>query len=255
MVAIQLLATRQVDIVGNVVSEFATNALQAPNIVAIRIAGGGDVRVSANHLSDLGPRKSFRGYAAGIELVAPFTLAHIADNIITRVSAGDLAAAEWHAIRISAAGKTSGKNLFGASMVKAGKDLLLLTGKRLLAFLPASANSLSVRGNQIMARGCDSPLVLAEGVDTILFNDNHCEGEAGDKAKIAFALVELAGGAVIASQNRVRWTNNDFDAMNISVPNPLIKTFTVLGNITMGNIRINGSVLPEPWDKLNILVS
>ena len=125
------------------------------------------------------------------------------------------------------------------------------TERRLRALMHATANSLSVRGNQIMARGCGAPLVLVAVGHSILFNDNHCEAEPAASTGIAFAIVELQGGAVIASQNRVRWTNDDFDAINISGT----KAFTVLGNITMGNIRIDGGVLPAPWDSLNILAS
>ena len=251
VVAIQLLATRQADIVGNVVSGFAVNALQAPDMVAIRVAGGGDIRVSGNHLSELGPTQAFRGYAAGIELAGPFTLANVADNIITRMPEGEVAASRWHAIHIAALGEKGAKVFADAMMLTAGRELFLMTASRLRALTSASANSLSVRGNQIIARGCGAPLVLAAGTLTILFSDNHCEAEPATNAGIAFAVVELQGGAVIASQNRVRWTSNDFDAVNISGA----KAFTVLGNITMGNIRINGGVLPAPWDSLNVLAS
>ncbi len=75
VVAIQVLAAAYADLTGNVVSGFAANALQAPDRVAIRIIGGGDIRLSGNHLSDLGPGQEYRGYVAGIELVAPFALA------------------------------------------------------------------------------------------------------------------------------------------------------------------------------------
>ena len=252
VVAIQLLATRQAAIVGNVISAFARNALQAPDIVAIRVVGGGDIRVSGNHLSDLGPDKAIRTYAAGIELVAPYTLANIADNIITRIpEGGEAAAAAWHAIRIGASIEKGTKVFSEAILLTVGQNLYLMSANRLRVFLSASADSLSVRGNQIMALGCAAPLVLAVGARSILFNDNHCEAEPAANTRINFAIVELQGGAVIASQNRVRWTNNDFDAMNISGT----KAFTVLGNITMGNIRIDGGVLPAPWDALNILAS
>jgi hypothetical protein len=251
VVAIQLLATHQSVIVGNVISTFALNALQAPDIVAIRVVGGGDIRVSGNHLSDLGPAQSIRGYAAGIELVALFTLANIGDNSITRMPEGEVAAAAWHAIRIAGPAEKGANVLADAALLTVGRDLFLMTARRLHALRTASANSLSIRGNQVMARGCGAPLVLAAGVGSILFNDNHCEAERGAHTGNALAIVQLQGGAVIASQNRVRWTSDDFDAMNIFDT----QAFTVLGNITMGNIRINGGILPAPWNSLNILAS
>ena len=250
VVAIQLLATRQADIVGNIVSDFAVNALQAPDIVAIRVAGGGDIRVAGNHLSTLGPTQSYRGYAAGIELIAPFALANIADNIITRMPEGDIGAARWFAIRIAPSLDGNTNTFANAVILTVGREFWLMTANRLRAFIPRRPNSISIRGNQTMARGCRAPLILATGAQTILFSDNHCEAEPDANGR-GFAIVELNGEAVIASHNRVRWTDNDFDAINIFDT----KAFTVLGNITMGNIRIDGGILPVPWDSLNILAS
>jgi hypothetical protein len=31
------------------------------------------------------------------------------------------------------------------------------------------------------------------------------------------------------------------------------RQFTAVGNVTMGNIRANGSALPTPWANLNVL--
>ena len=122
---------------------------------------------------------------------------------------------------------------------------------------PAARFSVCESGQPFGARQPDHGARLCRaagaggGRASILFNDNHCEAEPAANTGINFAIVALQGGAVIASQNRVRWSNNDFDAMNISGT----KAFTVLGNITMGNIRIDGGVLPAPWDALNILAS
>lgn len=251
VVAIQVLATLHVDIVGNIVDGLAVSALQAPDRVAVRVAGCGDILISGNHLSDLGSRLENRGYVAGIELVVPFTLANIADNIITRAPEGDIAASSWQAIRVTPPA-ARGISLFAeALMLQAGENAFLLTGTRLRALVKKSANGISIHGNQIIARGSRASIVRVEGVLTTLFTDNHCEAEPVAGIEFPSAIVEIQGGAVIASQNRLRWTSGDSDAMNISGS----KSFTVIGNITMGNIRIDGGLLPPPWAPLNILAS
>ncbi|MGK2914184.1 MAG: DUF6519 domain-containing protein [Porticoccaceae bacterium] len=249
VVAIQVLATAYADLTGNVVSNFAVNALQAPDRVAIRIVGGGDIRLSGNHLSDLGPRQEYRGYVAGIELVAPFALAMVIDNVISRLPEGDIAAANWQAIRI-APPREQGSNLYADALIlTAGKDAFLLTNSRLRVLVGKPAGSVALRGNQIRVRGSGAPLVSVGGVLTTTFTDNHCEAEPVAGVAGRLAMVEIQGGAVIVSQNRVRWTANDFDAINIAGT----ESFTVLGNITMGNIRIDRGPLPAPWAPLNIL--
>lgn len=248
LIAIQVLAAKRADIVDNVVNGFAVNALQAPDRVAIRVVGCTDIRIDGNHLSDLGAPFGYRGYVAAIELVAPFTLANIVDNIITRVEEGDIAASNWQAIRV-APSSTSGPGLLDGVMLAAGETSFLLTGDRLRALVQKSANGISMRGNQIIARRSETPLVEVRGTLNILFADNQCEAEPVAGVEFPRAIVEIREGAAIVSQNRVRWTSGDFDAVSIFGSH----AFTVIGNITMGNIRVNNAPLDDPWKPLNIL--
>ena len=62
--------------------------------------------------------------------------------------------------------------------------------------------------------------------------------------------MEIGALGAIVSSNRAHWVGADQDAINIVGA----KAFTVVGNITMGNIRIGGAVLPEPWTRLNVLL-
>lgn len=248
--AIQLLETRHADIVGNVISNFAANALQAPDRVAVRVVGGGDIRISGNHLSDLGPLAAHTGYVAGIELVTPFALANLADNIITRSAQGEIADSDWLGIRITLPNIKGANRYVGALLLLSEKNTaFLLTRKRLRAKTLQPAKGVVIRSNQIMARRIVENLVLVEGSLSSLFSDNHCEAEPASKPRVPI-LVLIAAGAAIVSQNRVLWTENEFPAINIKS-----KLFTVLGNITKGNIHVDGGVLPAPWAPLNILAS
>ena len=252
VVAIQLLETRHADIVGNVISGFAANALQAPDRVAVRVVGGGDIRISGNHLSDLGPLQAHTGYVAGIELISPFVRANLAGNIISRAAEGEIAASNWIAIRITSPNEKVVNRYVGAFLLATDKKLnFLMTRKRLRPVTLQAANGATINGNQIMARRSTAGLVMVERVLSTLFSDNHCEAEPAATQRAPLPIVEIEGGAVIVSQNRVRWTASDFNAISITKS----KSFTVMGNITMGDISIDGGALPAPWAPLNILAS
>lgn len=249
LVAIQLLETQHADIVGNVIDNFAANAQLAPSMVAVRVVGGGDIRISGNHLSELGPLQTHNGDVVGIELVTPFTQANLADNMIKRMAQGEIADSSWLGIRIAQPNLKGVNRYFGALLFAAEKNTaFMLTRKRLRPKQPQPAKSAIIRGNQIMARRIER-LVSVDAMMTTLFADNHCEAELANKPRTPM-IVEIESGAVIVSHNRVHWTSSEQDAINIKS-----KAFTVMGNITMGNIRVGGSALPAPWAALNILAS
>jgi hypothetical protein len=165
-----------------------------------------------------------------------------------RSTAVDVAESQWQALRIGLPFARAFTPVARAMVVGLAADsTFLLTTTSLRPLLAAVAATLSIRGNYGSARDTVLPAVSAAGSATCLFSDNHFEGSSRGGAR----LVELNGGAVAASSNRLRWTNSDQDALNIAGT----KSFTVLGNITMGNIRIDGNILPDPWDRLNVLAS
>lgn len=112
---------------------------------------------------------------------------------------------------------------------------------------PAPAHAhLGVQGNHFFSAGGLAPLVSIEWPDACNFANNQCHVEVD----IAHpAVVDLAAAKVAVIGNVVR-RPNDSDAIRITA---LPKQFTVLGNLTFGNIRVNNTALPVPWDGLNVL--
>ncbi|MDN0075080.1 DUF6519 domain-containing protein [Crenobacter sp. SG2303] len=261
VVGIQVLAAREVDIVGNIVNNFAGDAWVASDRVAIRVAASGDVRISGNRLSELGPRKPRQehlGYVAGIELQPPYTRAVLSENFISRSTADNLVPSQWHAIRIMPPSRENFLFAAGATIFPMDNGFYLLTGSRLQTLSAAPPESLSIRGNQGTAREITLPLVVAMGVASCIFSDNYFEATTAEKDLDgnAVAMVMLSAATVIASNNQLLWRNSERGgALNIFESN----FYTVVGNITMGNIFIilnkKSQLLDGPWKLLNVIVS
>jgi hypothetical protein len=246
VVGIQVLSGRDVSIVGNTISAFAQDALQASDRVAIRLAASDDVRIASNRLGDLGPVVAHAGYVAGIEILVPYGKAMITDNVISRSSATDEAESQWMALRIGVPVERGFSSLAGATMVSLGADQqMLLTRTLIRQIAQRLGDTVSIRGNFAQARMTALPLAWSQGAGTCIFSDNHFEGTSRSR----FPLVLLNAVTVAASHNRLRWLSDDTDALNITGS----KKFTVLGNLTMGNIRIDGGALPAKWAEFNEL--
>jgi len=244
--AIQVLGSAAVDISGNHLEGFARQAVQARDRVAIRILAGDDVSVCANRMTELGPTGEYAGYAAAIELQGPYARARVSDNTITRSTSTGVAPARWQAIRIGARSER-GVYAFGAVLVEA-KEALLLTASSLRQFALRQPESVIAGGNQLSAGALAAHIVEVQGPASCLFTGNHVEATiAGGSFKDA--LVTLGAFTVAAANNRLRWVDSDLTALNIVDA----KAFTVLGNITAGDIRIGNAGLADPWKPLNII--
>lgn len=247
LAAIQVAGIRDVDIVGNVVASFAPDATRAMGRSAILAIACANIRISGNRLSDLGPKQEFIAYVAGIEIQAPYSRATVSENTVINDQAAVAVEVplQWQAIRILF---DDGQNFHrGAGVITAyaGARAFVLTRAGLQVLAMAPPRHLALRGNQGAAGLIGNPMVVAFGPTDCHFSDNHFEAATRG---IRGALVELNAETVIASNNRLRWLNNDMAALNIRKA----RAFTVLGNITMGPIEIDGQPLPAPWEPFNL---
>jgi hypothetical protein len=100
-----------------------------------------------------------------------------------------------------------------------------------------------VRGNLVEAFG-GAPAVLLRARGSCLFNDNRCFLDTGEGAPVA----QVHAPYVVAGDNYLQGTS-DSPALVVHDVN----SFTVLGNITSGQIEVAGSALGPPWSQLNVL--
>nr|WP_294510145.1 DUF6519 domain-containing protein [uncultured Rhodopila sp.] len=104
----------------------------------------------------------------------------------------------------------------------------------------------AARGNQLEGYGSQA-VVLIHGQTDCVFSDNHCALETPANQTVSNSDVLLSALTVVASGNRV--TGGPV-AMSVLAPSPT--ACSIVGNLTLGTITLNGAALGAPWAALNI---
>jgi hypothetical protein len=253
-------------VIGNLVRTVGgggDNDLRPQYWAGIEIRGSVSVDVSDNLVEDVGSARS-AGIAGGVLLLAPFASATLHHNQVVDTRApidGD--ALDWTGIVIggvrSAGTRTPGRATnftTGAAAVEVEGRLMSFSTIGIVDIGRLREPEAIVTGNRVSDGHSASriPLVsaLLAGDGTLNFGSNivRLDSGGGDSD----AIVTLAARRVDASHNTVR-RNNDLDAMHITTANTGGERALaiVIGNMTMGNIRLNGSSLNSPFADLNIL--
>ena len=276
LVGIGVNGARAVSIVGNSIVRLGQVAT-SPNLTsaAVRIAGCDGIRVAGNELSDIGPPGLFSGTAAGILAQAPIGDVIIDDNRIRRDSAATAAdASTWFGIVIF--GATLQFGVAGELQVvdgtprsarrataralpqqlqgfaKTTRQTTTARAKAGAAPMPRAAaiadTRVSVRGNQISTRG-GSYAVAIVAVPICDFSNNQCQrttsANAVDGATAADIL--LNGQTLVVGGNRIVGAKEPSMSLHVAEGR-----YTVLGNITSGDILVPSVPLAAPWAQLNV---
>lgn len=227
-------------IVANTVMRFARERRDTRFRAGIAVVACRDVRISGNHVTDVGPRDGFPfGLGIGILAAGPFDHVIAAENCArpTGSLGGD---GGWHALLIQA----SGDGLIGVGPGKAvidTRDGALWVDRNWAAALARRDGSATVTANVLHGGGRLQTCLVRAGAD-IVADANHCTHLEGDKE----ALV-LRASAITASANRVRGG----EAM--IVLETAENTYAAVGNLAPGGTHWDsaGNGLPDPWRPLN----
>ena len=250
LVAIQVVLAEEVDVIGNVVSGFAQDALGARSRVAIRLARCDEVRVSGNRLTGLGPVREFVGFVAGIDLQRPFARGSISDNFITRSMGAGIVPARWFALRVGRSDAKTSSALNGSVLVLGSALVYLLTSTGLTFVSFGRVGAVTMRGNMGEADELLSPIVESGAVESCQFSDNSFQLNGAAGANLP-PMVALNHSVAIVSSNRLRST--DPNAVRASLNVSGASSFTLLGNITSTPMEVNGAPVGSPWNSLNII--
>jgi hypothetical protein len=293
--AIRAIRVDHLRIAGNAIRGVATSAVSGSDVFStvtgIDVIGCRGSTLSGNDLDEIGADNSLVPTFA-IRLHPPLVSAQVSDNVVRREPAGTSSGAMWTALRIGTtkappvggialpAGEprraTTDKKekpqdadqqlAFGAlvpgSLDWQGKmsplpSLQFIGGATGLFVVEPTAISaapvlprvhLGVQGNQFFAAGGVAPAVSIEWPDACNFANNQCHVGVDITYPTA---VELAAAKTAISGNVVR-RPNDTDAIRVTA---FANQVTVIGNLTYGNIRLNGGALPAPWSALNVIAS
>jgi Right handed beta helix region len=271
-------------VAGNQIRRVAVAAANSRFVAGIFMLGVERSRIHGNEVSEIGPRGDFGGIGAGILVATPYAECDVARNQVERDAEPQANAGEsaWAALLIADAGIFATTNLAGtnagATTVAPGaasaagaainrtantttvrvddRRTLVISGNRAsistarndfigtIAGTAATAvqgGAASVQGNTFAARG-RAPAVFVVASAEALFSDNRCihQGTRGLPA------VVLSTPVALLNANRVR-------SGDVSIAVLGSRTFTALGNITTGVVRVNNNPLAAPWAALNVI--
>ena len=147
------------------------------------------------------------------------------------------------------------------SLFTIGDKVYMISAVAIHAWWPARSDRVAaVRGNRLDAVG-DGPAAFVATNGSCTFAENHCTlvGPGAGSPGGSTPTVELGVETLVLSGNQVVAPLNDAQvAIDANVGGSTItgeRAITALGNITAGQIRLNGGPLPPPWAPLNIRTS
>jgi hypothetical protein len=252
---VRIVNTIRAEVVGNAVIGVGAAAAQSPRRAGIQMVNIGSGRIDGNEVVNVGPATDFLQDSAGIDCLGTFVRLDITDNLVRRalVPPASPGASRWFAVRVGA--------LPAAGVLVVSKDISFVVAKDVivavvgdkLTTLPRGKELVGLHGNLLESYGT-APVVNVVAGGAFTFSTNRClltAGAAGATAGQPVALAQV--GAALASTNYLEGPAN-VSALLLQLPDT--GPFTVMGNITSGQILVNGSTLAAtPWGPLNVVAS
>lgn len=247
-VGVQLVGAARADLTANLLGEVARQATQSRLRVGFGVLASGDVRVAGNRVFGMGPLGFHsRTIAVAVETVREVS---IHDNTLSRVGDGAEVASPtpWQAIVLTPFRKDAEA---GAGIPTTPKIITMPVGNQILhlsafrvGLLARGVGSVSLRGNRLRGQSTVAPLVDVDLEVGCIFTDN--DAELSGTATGGPPVGRIACPHVNAANNRLIGMGDQITLL-LTAPK-----FAVLGNMTSGPIRANGTALPAPWNDLNI---
>jgi hypothetical protein len=208
-------------------------------------------RIADNDIGDIGTADSGGG---GIE--ATGDRVDVIDNSVRRVrdpSAQPSPDVDWYGIFVVGSDpKQVAPEVAGVAVAVLARNVFPVSETTAISVnaargeavkLPRGRSSIAVHGNLVEAVGQVQAVYLqTEG--SCLFNDNRCFHVTRKST-----VVKVFAGALVASDNYLEGIEK-LPAADLTLPAGA--GFTVSGNVSSGEIQLNGAALPAPWDQLNV---
>ena len=208
-------------------------------------------RIADNDIGDIGTPDSGGG---GIE--ATGDRVDVIDNSVRRVrdpSAKPSPDVDWYGIFVIGSDpKQVAPEVAGVAVAALARNVFPLTETTTISVnaargeavkLPRGRSSIAVHGNLVEAVG-QVQAVYLQTDGSCLFSDNRCFHVTRKST-----VVKVFAGALVASDNYLEGIEK-LPAADLTLPAGA--GFTVSGNVSSGEIQLNGAGLPTPWDQLNV---
>lgn len=251
VIGLRVVNTLRAEIIGNTLNGVGLTAVDSPHRAGIQLINVGSGRIDGNQVLNIGPSEKFSKDTAGIECLGTFERIDITHNTVRRNEifpkrAGD---SRWFAVRlVSLASKDFLAVSASLSFASTGNLIYAFIGNRLLT-LPRGREIIGLQGNLLESYG-NAPVVSVNASGPLTFSTNRCLLSTSGPEQ---PIVDASAGAVVANANYLVGTAK-VPAMTLNLPTN--GPFTVLGNISSGNILVNSNPLPAtPWGLLNVTAS
>ena len=254
----QVQSQGYVEIEDNFIKDFALDANSSVGRGGIVAYGFQSARIAGNQLINIGPALSAVNSSTAIMVAEtiPFDRLDISGNDVRRSDSpavGDLTSS-WRSIFV--VGPQSGLQIAGGNLAASSgilkQKIVALSDKQSVSVSQfgivsigdnVGLQSVAVRGNHLDASGA-APNVQITVAGPCIFTENQCSLNTDSANPAAFleAPSVVAGNNVLTAPKTALDINANF--------------FTILGNITIGSITVNGAGLPQgsPWIPLNTTV-
>jgi hypothetical protein len=249
-----LRGVERLDVASNVVDGVGADARTAALRAGIAVLACRTSRVAGNQVRRIGSDDEFTGVAAGILVDGGYRRCEVAGNVVPL-----------------AEGVGRGRSLAPALLVgdpsdrkdivvaRAGAKTVIVTenGTVVIAGEPAGEvedidESLGITDNVLDAAG-RAPAAWIATAGRCAFSDNRCriDGEAAPTV----AEIGVENGSAIADANHLSGPRDQSAlVLHVGQAQDGHPAATVLGNVSGGQIFVNGVLLGAPWAPLNIMI-
>jgi hypothetical protein len=246
---LRVVNTGSAKISTNVIREIGVAAVQNPSCSAIKVVNVDSVCIRGNTLENVGPPNGFLGETYGIDCLGTFSLLDVSGNVVRRneTSPDTAGTSRWFAVRVGTL-MTPGFTAAGDRLAFfAAKEMTYVFAGDSFAKLPRRREIIGVHCNLFEGYG-EAPLILVQASGGVTLNGNRCLLNTAQQV-----VADAQAGAIIAIANYLQGAVR-VPAMRLKL-SPEKGPFTVVGNITSGDIEVDGASLTEPWSPLNVVAS
>jgi hypothetical protein len=255
-----------VEILGNIIKDFATDSTQTTvgsiYRYAIAVEGHNSTIIANNQLINIGPASDTVDPSAAIFSVAyPFDRIDVSNNVIRRNDSGTVGdtGSEWYGVEISGfkfeeirrGGLATGQ-LLNQKVVPLSKTQFVAVdhiGNGTIVNVGGLQN-VNIGGNYIEAAG-SVPAVDIDVAGSCIFTGNRCVLATGTQNE-ANPVAAIEAASVVAASNVLTNAGKDSVSLNITTTTKAT-SYTVLGNITSAPIRANKKALSATLLALNVV--
>jgi hypothetical protein len=243
LAGIHLVRVRDAEVAGNLLDGVGLRAT-VNRLAGIQAVACASLRIAGNRVVNVGPPEGHLPDVSGIAVLGTFSSVSVADNVVRRSGAAPSPDDNtlWRGVRIGEP-RARGLVRFGSTLFLQIARGVFVLGDGVAAAIGPGPESAGVRGNHVEVSG-SAPAVEIAVAGPCLVSDNRLALPVPRRVPVPTLRAQAA--QLVVSANHVQ---GERDSVAVQLQ---ARSFTVLGNFTVGTIQVNGLPLGAPWAPLNV---